>query len=97
MAYQGFASGDIVRDAFAIRYFVEQGHKVLLAQSFAKNMGMYGERVGLFSMVTESKEEAKRVDSQIKILIRPMYSSPPLSGPRIVKQVLNNPELKEQW
>ena len=42
MAYQGFASGDVDRDAFALRYFVEQGHNVALAQSFAKNMGLYG-------------------------------------------------------
>lgn len=97
MAYQGFASGDTVHDAFALRHFVEEGHKVLLAQSFAKNMGMYGERVGLFSLLTDSQEETKRVDSQVKILIRPMYSSPPLSGPRIVKTVLSDPALKSEW
>lgn len=43
MAYQGFASGDIDRDAWAVRYFIEQGHNVLLSQSFAKNMGLYGQ------------------------------------------------------
>lgn len=43
MAYQGFASGDIDRDAWAVRYFVEQGHNILLSQSFAKNMGLYGQ------------------------------------------------------
>jgi aspartate/tyrosine/aromatic aminotransferase len=42
MAYQGFASGDTVKDAFAVRYFIEQGHQVALCQSFAKNMGLYG-------------------------------------------------------
>lgn len=97
MAYQGFASGDPTKDAFALRHFVSEGHKVLLSQSFAKNLGLYGERVGLFSMVVESSEEAKRVDSQIKILVRPMYSNPPLSGPRIVKEVLGVPELNAQW
>ncbi|KAI8818110.1 putative aspartate aminotransferase mitochondrial precursor [Fimicolochytrium jonesii] len=97
MAYQGFASGDTSRDAFALRHFVKEGHQVLLAQSFAKNMGMYGERVGLFSIVTASAEETRRVDSQVKILIRPLYSSPPLSGPRIVKQVLADPTLRTEW
>ncbi|KAJ3072298.1 aspartate transaminase aat1 [Podochytrium sp. JEL0797] len=97
MAYQGFASGDPSKDAFAVRHFVEQGHNILLAQSFAKNLGLYGERVGLFSMVVADKEELKRVDSQVKILVRPMYSNPPLSGPRIVKEVLGNPELKAEW
>ena len=43
MAYQGFASGDVDNDAFAVRYFLEQGHNIVLAQSFAKNMGLYGE------------------------------------------------------
>lgn len=47
MAYQGFASGDINRDAWAVRHFIEQGINILLAQSFAKNMGLYGEWVGM--------------------------------------------------
>ncbi|KAI8994375.1 pyridoxal phosphate-dependent transferase [Gaertneriomyces semiglobifer] len=97
MAYQGFASGDTTRDAFAIRHFVSEGHQIMLAQSFAKNMGMYGERVGLFSVVTADAAETKRVDSQIKILIRPMYSSPPLSGPRIVQRVLSDRTLRTEW
>jgi aspartate aminotransferase len=78
MAYQGFASGDTVRDAFAVRYFVEQGHQVLLCQSFAKNLGLYGERVGTVSLVCESAEEKARVDSQLKLVVRPAYSNPPV-------------------
>ncbi|KAI9358901.1 pyridoxal phosphate-dependent transferase [Zopfochytrium polystomum] len=97
MAYQGFASGDPTQDAFAVRHFVATGHNILLAQSFAKNIGLYGERVGLFSIVVSDKEEAKRVDSQIKILVRPMYSNPPLSGPRIVKEILSDATLRAQW
>jgi aspartate aminotransferase len=38
MAYQGFASGDTDKDAFAVRHFIDEGHNVALAQSFAKNM-----------------------------------------------------------
>lgn len=97
MAYQGFASGDINRDAFAVRYFVEQGHNPCLAQSFAKNMGLYGERIGAFSIVCESAEEKKRVDSQIKILVRPLYSNPPVHGARIAAEILNNPDLYNEW
>ncbi|GMR53384.1 hypothetical protein PMAYCL1PPCAC_23579 [Pristionchus mayeri] len=97
MAYQGFASGDVDGDAFAVRYFIEQGHKICLAQSFAKNMGLYGERVGAFTMVCGDAEEAGRVASQIKILIRPMYSNPPIHGARIASRILNDPELKKQW
>lgn len=97
MAYQGFASGDTVKDAFALRHFVDQGVPVLLAQSFAKNFGLYGERIGCFSVVAESTEEANKVLSQLKILARPMYSNPPLYGARLVTTVLNTPELNAQW
>ncbi|KAJ1564285.1 Aspartate aminotransferase, mitochondrial [Cladochytrium tenue] len=97
MAYQGFASGDPTKDAFALRHFVATGHSVMLAQSFAKNLGLYGERVGLFSVVVADKDEAKRVESQVKILIRPMYSNPPISGARIVTAVLGDPALRAKW
>lgn len=97
MAYQGFASGDTDKDAFAVRYFQRQSHNFCLAQSFAKNMGLYGERVGAFSICCDSAEEKKRVDSQIKILVRPLYSNPPVHGARIASEILNNPDLNKQW
>ncbi|KAJ9082934.1 aspartate transaminase aat1 [Entomophthora muscae] len=97
MAYQGFASGDINKDAYALRYFAEQGHPVALCQSFAKNMGMYGERIGAFSIVCESSQQKEAVDSQLKILVRPLYSNPPLNGARIVSSVLNDKALYSQW
>ncbi|EGD90926.1 hypothetical protein H112_01509 [Trichophyton rubrum D6] len=97
MAYQGFASGDIHRDAFALRYFAEQDMPLLLCQSFAKNMGLYGERVGAFSVACASPEEKKRVDSQIKILVRPLYSNPPVHGARIASAIMNDPQLNAQW
>ncbi|KAF7347784.1 Aspartate aminotransferase [Mycena venus] len=97
MAYQGFASGSTSRDAFAVRHFVSQGHQIALCQSFAKNMGLYGERVGAFSLVTADPEEKARVDSQLKIIIRPMYSNPPAHGARIANTILSNEELYAQW
>ncbi|KAK7498148.1 hypothetical protein BaRGS_00010736 [Batillaria attramentaria] len=97
MAYQGFASGDIDRDAFAVRQFIKDGHQVALSQSFAKNMGLYGERVGAFTLICESEEEMQRVMSQIKILIRPMYSNPPIHGARIAARILTTPDLRAQW
>lgn len=97
MAYQGFASGSTDRDAFAVRYFVSQGHQIALSQSFAKNMGLYGERVGAFSLTTASEEERKRVDSQLKIIVRPMYSNPPLHGAHIANTILSDPELYQEW
>ncbi|KEF55061.1 aspartate aminotransferase [Exophiala aquamarina CBS 119918] len=97
MAYQGFASGDTDRDAYPVRLFIEQGHGLALAQSFAKNMGLYGERVGAFSIVADSAEEKKRIDSQVKILVRPLYSNPPVNGARIASEILGSPELNKQW
>ncbi|KAJ6519882.1 glutamic oxaloacetic transaminase AAT1 [Mycena sanguinolenta] len=97
MAYQGFASGSTSRDAFAVRHFVSQGHQVALCQSFAKNMGLYGERVGAFSLVTADPAEKARVDSQLKIIIRPMYSNPPSHGARIANTILSNEELYAEW
>ncbi|KZF19953.1 aspartate aminotransferase [Xylona heveae TC161] len=97
MAYQGFASGDTDRDAFAVRQFIKDGHSIALAQSFAKNMGLYGERAGAFSIVCESAEEKERIDSQIKILVRPLYSNPPIHGARIAASILNDPKLNRQW
>ncbi|XP_041455672.1 aspartate aminotransferase, mitochondrial-like [Lytechinus variegatus] len=97
MAYQGFASGSLDTDAWPVRYFMDEGHSLVLSQSFAKNMGLYGERVGGFTVLCSSAEEAKRVESQIKILIRPMYSNPPLNGARIASTILNTPDLYDLW
>nr|XP_005899977.1 PREDICTED: aspartate aminotransferase, mitochondrial isoform X2 [Bos mutus] len=97
MAYQGFASGDGNKDAWAVRHFIEQGINVCLCQSYAKNMGLYGERVGAFTVVCKDAEEAKRVESQLKILIRPMYSNPPINGARIASTILTSPDLRKQW
>lgn len=97
MAYQGFASGDTTRDAFAVRHFVSGGHQVALCQSFAKNMGLYGERVGAFSLVTADPEEKARVESQLKIVVRPMYSNPPIHGARIAGTILNKEDLYTEW
>lgn len=97
MAYQGFASGNPDADASAVRSFVEAGVPTMLAQSFAKNMGLYGERVGALSIVCPTKKEQEAVTSQLKILIRPMYSNPPIHGARIVDIVLHDPSLKSLW
>lgn len=59
--------------------------------------GLYGERVGAFSIVCGSAEEKKRVDSQIKILVRPLYSNPPVHGARIASHILNDSQLNQQW
>lgn len=97
-AYQGFASGDLDGDAFAIRMAAAQpGQEMLLAQSFAKNMGLYGERVGALSVVCGNKDVAARVEGQLKLVIRPMYSNPPRHGAEIAARVLGDKGLFEEW
>lgn len=81
-AYQGFASGDLITDAFAVRMFAEAGLEMLVSQSYAKNLGLYGERVGALHCVAKDPENAKRALSQLKRLARALYSNPPTTGAR---------------
>lgn len=97
MAYQGFASGSCDKDAEGFRYFVDQGHKVCLMQSMAKNFGLYGQRTGCFSLVCSDADEAARVESQVKIVARAIWSSPPLHGARVCQYILQDEKLKQQW
>jgi aspartate aminotransferase len=83
-AYQGFATGNLDNDAFAIRHFHSQGFAMIVCQSMAKNFGLYGERIGCLHIVTPSEAVATNVMSQIKLIIRPMYSNPPIHGAAIV-------------
>nr|CAH0110435.1 unnamed protein product [Daphnia galeata] len=96
-AYQGFASGDLDRDAWAVRYFDSRGFEMVCAQSFAKNFGLYNERVGNLTFVAKDRAVIEPVRSQITLLVRANYSNPPNHGARIVGTVLNNPALTEQW
>eukprot|EP00483_Globobulimina_turgida_P010592 UN10613 len=96
-AYQGFASGSLERDSFVVRHFTKEGHLPLVCQSFAKNFGLYGNRVGCLSIVCENAEERACVDSQLRILARASYSSPPIHGSRIIERILSDPVLTEQW
>ncbi|CAN0914027.1 Aspartate aminotransferase, mitochondrial [Linum grandiflorum] len=97
MAYQGFASGDPERDAKSIRIFLEDGHQIGIAQSYAKNMGLYGQRVGCLSVLCENEKQAVAVKSQLQMIARPMYSNPPVHGALIVSTILGDPELKKVW
>ncbi|RDH34355.1 aspartate transaminase [Aspergillus welwitschiae] len=100
-AYQGFASGDLIRDSWAVRYFVEQGFELCVAQSFAKNFGLYGQRTGAFHFVSAPGAEASQanahVASQLAILQRSEISNPPAYGARIASRVLNDEGLFKEW
>jgi aspartate aminotransferase len=100
-AYQGFASGDLDNDAWAVRYFVEQGFELCIAQSFSKNLGLYGERAGVFHFVSPpspgAAEATVRIGSQLAIVQRSEISNPPAYGARIADKVLNDAALFAEW
>jgi aromatic-amino-acid transaminase len=96
MAYQGFGYG-ITEDGMAVQKFVDAGLTFFVSTSFSKSFSLYGERVGALSVLCTDKEEAARVLSQLKIMIRTNYSNPPIHGGTVVAMVLNTPELRALW
>lgn len=96
MAYQGFGDG-IAEDGTVVGMFVKAGGPVFVSNSFSKSFSLYGERVGALSIVASSSEEAARVLSQLKRVIRTNYSNPPIHGGQVVATVLATPELRTLW
>ncbi len=96
MAYQGFGYG-LAEDGAVIGKFVDAGLSFFVSTSFSKSFSLYGERVGGLSVLCDTKEEADRVLSQLKIVIRTNYSNPPIHGGTVVAMVLNTPELRALW
>jgi aromatic-amino-acid transaminase len=96
MAYQGFGEG-IKEDGAVIGQFMAAGIDFFVSTSFSKSFSLYGERVGALSVVCQSKDEAARVLSQLKIVIRTNYSNPPTFGAQVVATVLTTPALRAQW
>ncbi|CAM3877713.1 Aspartate aminotransferase [Vibrio aerogenes CECT 7868] len=95
-AYQGFAKG-VEEDAEGLRIFSRYNRELLIASSFSKNFGLYSERVGAFTLVAESEEIAVQAFSQVKAIIRSVYSNPPAHGSAVVTTILNSPELYQEW
>jgi len=96
-AYQGFASGDLEKDAQAVRFFAAEGFELFVAQSFAKNFGLYGERTGALHVLVNDAKTAPAIHSQLSLIIRASFSNPPKYGALIVAAVLKDPKLFEQW
>jgi aromatic-amino-acid transaminase len=96
MAYQGFGSG-LAEDGAVVKRFVEAGGPLLVSNSFSKSFSLYGERVGALSVVASSAEEASRLLSQLKRIVRTNYSNPPVHGGKVVATVLSTPELRQLW
>jgi len=96
LAYQGFGDG-VDADAYAARLFAGAMAPVFLSSSFSKSLSLYGERIGAFSLVAASADEAARALSQVKRIVRTNYSSPPTYGGEIVARVLGTPDLRALW
>jgi aspartate aminotransferase, mitochondrial len=97
MAYQGFGSGCLETDAFPVRHFIEEGHRVVFAQSYSKNMGLYSVRVGGVTFMTDDKEDEAAISNQLRHSIEVMYKEPPIHGSRVVEEIFSKPELKNEW
>lgn len=101
-AYQGFASGNLENDAYAVRLAIShEGIKtpILICQSFAKNCGMYGERVGAVHVIPKENSQplVKAVKSQLNKISRSEISNPPAYGAKIVGTILKDSSLRQQW
>lgn len=96
MAYQGFGDG-IEADGKVVRRFAEAGGALFVSNSFSKSFSLYGERVGALSIAASSADEAARIMSQLKRVIRTNYSNPPSHGGQVVATVLATPELRQLW
>ncbi|MDR0247218.1 MAG: aspartate/tyrosine/aromatic aminotransferase, partial [Burkholderiales bacterium] len=96
IAYQGFGDG-LNEDGEVIRRFAERNLPVFIANSFSKTFSLYGERIGALTVLTANADEAKRVLSQMKRVIRSSYSTPPIFGAALVSAVLNQPDLCALW
>lgn len=96
MAYQGFGDG-IDADGKVVRQFAAAGGPLFVSNSFSKSFSLYGERVGALSIVATNAEEATRLMSQLKRVIRTNYSNPPMHGGQVVATALAMPELRVIW
>jgi aromatic-amino-acid transaminase len=96
LAYQGFGEG-IDADAAVVRKFAATPGPLFVSSSFSKSFSLYGERVGALTVVTADKDEAARVLSQLKRVVRANYSNPPPHGGKIVSRILSTPALREIW
>jgi len=97
VAYQGFATGDLLQDSFAPRYFADRGFEMFVAQSYSKNLGLYSDRVGAINLVCKDADSKGRSMSQLKKIARALYSNPPVHGARIVAEILGDEKLFDEW
>ena len=96
LAYQGFGDG-IEADGLAVRLFADADIPFFVSSSFSKSFSLYGERVGALTIVASNRDEAARVLSQLKQVIRANYSTPPTHGGSVIAAVLTDARLRALW
>jgi aspartate aminotransferase len=96
-AYQGWASGDMDEDAWAVRHFEESGLEMLVSQSFGKNLGLYGDRIGFLTFIVKDQSKIEAMKSQLTLILRPMYGNPCRPAARLIEEVLLNKKRREEW
>lgn len=97
MAYQGFGSGSFYKDSFPVRHFIKDGHQVVFAQSYSKNMGLYSVRVGAVTFMVDDEEEKYSLLTQLRHSALCMYLEPPIHGSRVVEEIFKSTHLKLEW
>lgn len=95
-AYQGLANG-LEEDALGLRTFAANHKELLVASSFSKNFGLYNERVGAFTLVAENEQIAATALTQVKTIVRTLYSNPASHGASTVALVLGDEQLCSEW
>ncbi|MDY4595049.1 MAG: amino acid aminotransferase [[Pasteurella] aerogenes] len=95
-AYQGLANG-LEEDALGLRTFAANHKELLVASSFSKNFGLYNERVGAFTLVAENEQIAATALTQVKTIVRTLYSNPASHGASTVALVLGDEQLRSEW
>ncbi|KAJ9591622.1 hypothetical protein L9F63_001836 [Diploptera punctata] len=98
-AYQGLGSGDLEEDAWPVRYFVQRGFEMFIAQTFSKNMGLYSDRIGCLTLVLNDgrQQEIPALKLMMTVIVRAMYLCPTRIGSELVIKVLQNPQHCEEW
>lgn len=96
-AYLGFVTGDPEEDAFPIRLFASTSIDFLIALSYSKTLGLYGQRVGCLVLVSANKEQVPVIQGNLLQIVRSSFSSPPAFGARIVAEILSDGALRTQW
>ncbi|WP_159715364.1 amino acid aminotransferase [Blochmannia endosymbiont of Camponotus nipponensis] len=96
LAYQGFSKG-LREDLEGLYIFCKKNEELIICNSYSKNFGLYNERVGACTIITNSNDDAERVLSQLRVVIRGNYSNPPAHGASIVSLILHNSTLRSIW